>query len=217
VACIAFLPGCDLRCGFCYNPEFVLPERLARLREDFIPEGVFMRFLESRHDKLDAVSICGGEPTIHAGLPDFLGRIRALGYAVKLDTNGGNPAMLARILAEHLADYVAMDVKYPFDRYAEIAGRSAGSERYRESVRLIMESGVDYEFRTTVMHPWHDADKMREIAREIAGAKRYYLQNFLPSETLDPDFEARSCTSEELEAMRDAASEYVSVEIRAVG
>lgn len=210
LACIAFTPGCNLRCNFCYNSEFVLPEKLAQIRPSFIPEGIFFRFLQSRQNALDAVVVCGGEPTIHADLPHFLGEIRALGFGIKLDTNGSNPRMLAHILSNNLVDYIAMDVKYPLDRYAELVGVDINPDLYRESIRLIMQAThIDYEFRTTVLHPWHNEPTIRSIARSIAGAKRYRLQNFIPGETLIPDLEAYAHSPESLAHLVRVAQEYL--------
>ncbi|MFA9262301.1 MAG: anaerobic ribonucleoside-triphosphate reductase activating protein, partial [Undibacterium sp.] len=117
VACIAFTPGCDLRCGFCHNAEFVLPERLKELAGSFIDEEHFFAFLERRRGLLEGVVVSGGEPTIWRDLPEFLARIRSLGFLVKLDTNGNNPAMLRELFDRKLVDFVAMDVKTSLEEY----------------------------------------------------------------------------------------------------
>ena len=112
LATIIFTPGCNLRCRFCHNPEFVLPEELEKIRHDFIGEEVFFRFLQTRVGFLDGVVICGGEPTIHKDLPEFCQKIKNLGFLVKLDTNGSNPEMLELLLEQKLVDYIAMDIKH---------------------------------------------------------------------------------------------------------
>lgn len=151
VATLVFTPGCNLRCGFCHNPEFVLPERLEKIRHDFIPEEVFFRFLETRKDFLDGVVICGGEPTIHQDLPVFCKRIKDLGFLVKLDTNGSAPEMIEHLLDQNLVDYIAMDLKNPFEKYTSLTGKEIDISRYRRSIELLMTQAPDYEFRTTLI------------------------------------------------------------------
>lgn len=151
LATIVFTPGCNLRCGFCHNPEFVLPEEIEKIRHDFISEEVFFRFLKTRQGFLDGVVICGGEPTIHADLPRFCQRIKDLGFLVKLDTNGSNPEALGYLLDQKLVDYVAMDMKYIFGQYGALTGKNTDISRYKKSIELIKTRAPDYEFRTTVI------------------------------------------------------------------
>lgn len=151
LATIIFTPGCNLRCGFCHNPEFVLPEEVEKIRHDFISEEIFFRFLKTRVGFLDGVVICGGEPTIHADLPQFCQKIKDLGFLVKLDTNGSNPEVIEGLLDQKLVDYVAMDVKHSFDQYREITGKNIDILRYKKSMELIKTRAPDYEFRTTVI------------------------------------------------------------------
>ncbi len=119
-ACIVFLPGCGLRCRYCHNPEFVLPERIKAMTDSFIPKEPFFRFLEARKGKLDGVSICGGEPTMHKDLPEFIAKIRTLGFLVKLDTNGHNHEMIVRLIRERAVDYFALDIKQTSKKYATL-------------------------------------------------------------------------------------------------
>ncbi len=112
-------------------------------------------------------------------LPDFLARVRSLGFKTKLDTNGSNPEMLEYILSENLVDYVAMDVKFPLERYAELTGVKISPDQYARSISLLISSKIEYEFRTTVIQPWHDECVIQSIAQSIVGTKRYYIQNFL--------------------------------------
>lgn len=188
VACIAFTPGCDLRCRFCHNPEFVLPERLCELAGSFIPEKNFFAFLEQRRGKLAGVVVSGGEPTVQPDLPRFLARIKKLDFAVKLDTNGNNPAMLEQLLKEGLVDYIAMDVKTSLGAYPDLVGPGVKPERIQNSIRLILQSGVDHEFRTTLIREHHTDAIIDELIRLLSPARRIMLQRFRPEQTLDPAF-----------------------------
>lgn len=198
VACVVFTPGCNLRCGFCHNPEFVLPEKLLAIKKSFLEERQFFDFLEKRQGILDGVSICGGEPTMHRDLPDFCRRIRDLGFLVKLDTNGSHPEVLARLFRENLIDYAAMDVKHTWSKYQEITGRGIEILKYQESIKIIIDSAPDYEFRTTVIDRVHSRADIIEIASYLQGAKVYYLQNYRPGEVLDLNFVGASFREEVL-------------------
>lgn len=215
VATLVFTPGCNLRCGYCHNPEFVDPTEVEKLRPDFISDEVFFRFLATRAGLIDGVVICGGEPTIHTDLPDFCRRIKELGFLVKLDTNGSNPDMLEHLFDVNLVDYVAMDIKNPLDRYSELTGRSSDPDRYARSIRLIMERAPDYEFRTTVVGGYHTSEVMGQIGAAIHGAKKHFIQNYRPQKTLNPAFVGRSCTSEELKELCEIMRSHVKTcEIR---
>lgn len=188
VACIAFTPGCDLRCGFCHNPEFVLPERLCAIAESFISDEHFFRFLEKRRGLLDGVVVSGGEPTIWRDLPDFLDRIKALGFSVKLDTNGNNPDMLERLLAGSLIDYIAMDVKTALEKYPELTGPGAKPENIKRSIDLIRMSGIQYEFRTTLIREHHTDSVLAELSSLLKDVREWQLQTFRSVQTLDLAF-----------------------------
>ncbi len=180
VACTVFLAGCGLRCPFCHNYELAVGTAPPVMEEKELAV-----FLEKRRGLLDGVAVTGGEPCLNRDLPDLLRRIRSLGYAVKLDTNGQHPRMLAGILQNGLADYVAMDIKNSPAKYAETAGlASLDLAPIKESVRLLMESPADYEFRTTVVDELHGADDFEKIGEWIAGAKRYFLQAFTDRDTV---------------------------------
>ncbi|MBI4101631.1 MAG: anaerobic ribonucleoside-triphosphate reductase activating protein [Candidatus Nealsonbacteria bacterium] len=187
VACTVFLLGCNFRCPFCYSAELVLPEKVKN--QPRISEKEFFDFLKERKGLLEGVVICGGEPTFNRELPDFIGKIKKAGFLVKLDTNGSNPEMLKELIASKMVDYFAMDIKAPFSpKYKEVTGGD-DLEKIRESARLIKNSGVDYEFRTTVVPGIHVKEDILQIAKDISPAKRYYLQNFRPEKTLDPEME----------------------------
>ena len=174
VACTVFLPGCNMRCPFCHNSGLVLPEQM----EETFSEELLLNFLQRRQGKLDGVCITGGEPTVHRDLPRLIERIRALGFLVKLDTNGSNPGMLRELLDGQQLDYVAMDIKNGPGLYAETSGSTGLLPAVEESVRLLMTGKTDYEFRTTVCRPFHTVESIRQIGQWIQGAKRYFLQNF---------------------------------------
>ena len=188
VAATVFTAGCGFRCRFCHNPEFVLPERLAEMKNDFIPEAPFFRFLETRKGLLDGVVVCGGEPTMHPDLPDFIRKIKGMGFSVKLDTNGNRPEVVRGLVEEGLVDYFAVDFKQTPEKYGKLCGDKPAPEKILETVRIVVESGVDHEFRTTVAKGEHSAEDVRNIASLLKGARRYCLQNFRPAVTLDPEF-----------------------------
>ena len=180
VACTVFLGGCDFRCPFCHNFELVDGTAPAVMED-----REFFSFLEKRHGLLDGVAITGGEPCLHPGLPALMGKLKAMGYAVKLDTNGMHPERLAAILGEGLADYVAMDIKNSPEKYARTAGLEAlDLAPVRRSVALLMNGDVDYEFRTTVVDELHEAADFEAIGAWIAGARRYFLQAFTDRDTV---------------------------------
>lgn len=207
VACIVFTPGCNFRCGYCHNPEFVRPESVKTLEPDFLDEDVIIRFLEGRRGLLDGIVVTGGEPTLHRGLPDFLRRVKALGFLIKLDTNGSLPDVLEPILREGLVDYVAMDVKTSLERYHELVTACVRPDAIRRSIELIKSLAPDYEFRTTIVSEHHGRPEFEAISKLIAGAKRYVLQGFRPDVTLDPSYGRHApVTSVELEAIKTVFS-----------
>lgn len=178
VACTIFTGGCDFRCPFCHNASLVEPERFPAAMD----EDELFAFLQKRQGVLDGVAVTGGEPLLHPDAADFLKRIRELGYAVKLDTNGSFPARLRAIVEAGLVDRVAMDIKNSPEKYAEtigVPGYDLGP--VRESVAFLMEGRVDYEFRTTVVKPLHQAEDFEAIGRWIRGAQEYHLQRFTDS------------------------------------
>ncbi len=186
IACTVFLSGCNFRCPWCYSKELVLPQNIAM--QPKIPEKQFFDFLKTREELLAGVVVCGGEPTTHKDLPQFIKKIKKMNFLVKLDTNGSNPRALRGLLKDHLLDYVAMDIKQN-QKYNEATGTKVNLGKIKESVELIKNSGIDYEFRTTMVPQIHTKEDIAEIVRWIAPAKKYYLQNFLPEKTIDPAFE----------------------------
>lgn len=176
IACTVFTPGCNFRCPFCHNAALVTAQP-----ELMDTEEVFA-YLQKRRGLLDGVAVTGGEPLLQSGLGDFLRRVKALGFPVKLDTNGSLPSVLRPILEEGLADYVAMDIKNSPSKYAQTCGlESVDMSAIRESIALIMASGADYEFRTTVVAQLHSDADFAAMGEMIRGAKRWFLQGFVDS------------------------------------
>ncbi|MCU0641002.1 MAG: anaerobic ribonucleoside-triphosphate reductase activating protein [Candidatus Margulisbacteria bacterium] len=181
VSCVVFVPNCNYNCPFCSN--WLLVHEPDSLPE--VPLERIAAFIKERADFLDGVVVTGGEPTVHPDLPALLKRFKELGVLVKLDTNGTNPSMLAKLIEQKLVDYFAMDIKAPLnDKYAAAAGAKVDLDNIRTSIKLIMDSGVDYEFRTTVIPNLLGLPEIAEIARTIAGAKKYALQQFVPAHSL---------------------------------
>ncbi|MBI5225970.1 anaerobic ribonucleoside-triphosphate reductase activating protein [Candidatus Micrarchaeota archaeon] len=181
VSSIVFTSNCNMRCGYCYNAD------LACGRLPTITTESVLQQLMDRQKYIDAVVITGGEPTIWPDLPPFMERLKKSGFKVKLDTNGLMPERLGPILQSGLADYVAMDIKAPWAKYAQITGVPIDIEKLKQSVELIKFSGIDYEFRTTVA-PGLTSEDLNKIAKQIAPAKRWFLQPFQTGPTLmDPN------------------------------
>ncbi len=174
-ACTVFLGGCNLRCPFCHNASLVLPEKFG----ESMPEDEFFAFLESRRGKLEGVCVSGGEPTLSPELFDFISRIKNMGFLVKLDTNGTNPRILRELIENRLVDYVAMDIKSSKEGYSSAVGISGfDTARVCESIAILRENLVDFEFRTTVVRGIHTAEDIENIAKWLAGGEKYFLQSF---------------------------------------
>ena len=180
VACTLFTAGCNMKCPFCHNRDLVyIPENF----NYFDPEEI-LEFLKKRQGILDGVAITGGEPLLQAGLLDFIEKIKEFGLQVKIDTNGSHPDKLKEAVESGLVDYVAMDVKNCFEKYPETIGQSTADfkiNQIRKSIKYLLSDVVDYEFRTTVVREFHTKEDLLALARQIKGAKRYYLQSFVDS------------------------------------
>ncbi len=174
VACTVFLGGCEFRCPFCHNSDL-----LERNAPGIMDEAELLAFLEKRKGLLDGVAFTGGEPLLRKDLPDVLRKVRALGYPVKLDTNGNHPTQLRAVVEEGLVQYVAMDIKNSPERYAETVGlASVDLENIKESAAFLMRGACDYEFRTTTVDELHDEESFEAIGKWLCGAKRYFIQPF---------------------------------------
>lgn len=216
VAAIVFTKGCNFRCHFCYNPLLVWPDQETDERKyektcPLISEDEFFLFLESRKGKLDGVVITGGEPTMHKDLPEFIKRIKTLGYKIKLDTNGTNPQVLEKILNQKLVDYLAMDLKAPLSKYQEVVGVGINCQNLEKSVKMIIESGLPHEFRTTIVPGLIEKVDISIMGEFIIGADAWYLQKFKSDvELVNRDLERKSSFSEaEMQDMLNLAKGYV--------
>jgi len=206
LAATLFLAGCNFRCGFCHNPDLVEIKH----GQDFIAAKEILDFLQKRKGLLDAVCISGGEPLIQPELKNFLSEIKALGYLIKLDTNGFNPVFLKDLIAQKLIDYIAMDIKVSIGRYQAVTNIKSDFKNIEESIQLILAGNLPYEFRTTVLPKFHNLKEMEKIGQMIAGAANYYLQNFRNQKTLDPVFAKEPAfTVSELEKLKQTALKYV--------
>ncbi|MBW2333189.1 MAG: anaerobic ribonucleoside-triphosphate reductase activating protein [Deltaproteobacteria bacterium] len=219
ICAIVFTQGCNFRCPYCHNPELVDPKKFGiELKEDEI-----LSFLGRRKGKLNAVTITGGEPLLQTDLSPFLSAIKRLG----LDTNGSFPSRLKKIIALESVDYVAMDIKTSLAKYPQVIKTKIDTRKILDSIRLIMDSGLDYEFRTTIVKALFEKDdfykigqliknaRFYKIGQLIKNARLYVLQKFVPSKTLDDTFlDMKSCTDEELDCFKEIMDGFVQRCIR---
>jgi pyruvate formate lyase activating enzyme len=206
IASIVFTIGCPFRCGFCHNPELVLPPFAQAIEQSEI-----FSYLKRRIGLLQGVVITGGEPTVHSDLLAFIQEIKALGFAVKLDTCGYLPERLEPILCSGFIDYVAMDIKAPFLKYSRVVGVEVEEEKIQRSINLILHSGISHEFRSTIVKGIHSSEDIIEMARMIQGADAYYLPKFRQSQKLvDSKFFLRQALSDSiLTQLREQCLSYV--------
>lgn len=205
VACMVYTIGCNFRCPYCHNPELV--DETVEVTHS---EATILDFLDTRQELLDGVVITGGEPTMHEELPVFMRQVKEKGFLVKLDTNGTNSKMLQQVIDEELVDYIAMDMKSPLETYSQTVARPVDVESIRESIRILISSPVEYEFRTTVVKCLLSREDLKSIGEAIRGAKKYYLQKFVPTKILNPQFKRKvTYTDEEFEEFRGMMSNYV--------
>ncbi len=205
-----YTPYCNFRCPYCQNSGLVLnPDQYETVSFETIAD-----YLSKNKSWVDGICLTGGEPCFFEDLLDFIKRIHDMGTQVKLDTNGTFPDMLRKVLEMGIVDYVAMDIKGPLDfqAYSRSAGIRNGKllEKVKETIKLIMNSGVDYEFRTTVVPTLHEEADIIKIAKYIEGARKFALQNFSNRETLDPEFEKiKPYDIAQLKEMSKSASSFV--------
>lgn len=203
-----FLGGCSMRCPFCHNIELVKDSN----ELDSISEDEVISFLEKRKKWVDGLVISGGEPTIHRDLPAFIRKVKDAGFLVKLDTNGTNPGMVESLIKEGLVDCIAMDIKSSPEGYEKAAGTKVDIKAIKRSVSIIMKSGLDYEFRTTVVPGIHKKGDIKEIGKWLNGAGKYAIQQFNSGETLDPKLKGKpSFSGKELREMADSVSGFFDV------
>ena len=205
MACTLFTFGCNFRCPFCHNASLVLA---ARADDSVMPEEEFFDFLTRRKGMLEGVCVTGGEPTLQPDLPDFLARIKSIGYAVKLDTNGYRPGMLRNLVEAGLVDYVAMDIKNSLPRYGETVGIARfDTAPIEESMDYLMKGHIPFEFRTTLVRGLHTPEDIRAMGRRVAGQEAFFLQTFKDSGDLIAGGEA--FTPAETAALLAILREYV--------
>lgn len=214
VACTVFTGGCNFRCPFCHNASLVLPERISQESD----EEAVLSFLRKRQGVLDGVAVTGGEPLLHRDIARFLEEVRAMGFSVKLDTNGSFPDRLIELVRSGLVDRVAMDIKNSPELYPETVGIEgfdiSAVERTKD---YLLAGNVDYEFRTTVVKGLHTAESIQKAAEWITGAKEYYLQQFKDSGDIILPEGLSGFDEKEIYAFADAAAVYVpSVKVRGV-
>ena len=186
VAATVFTLGCNFSCPFCHNADLVEPEQIKK--HPLISEKYFFKFLKGKQGLLDGVCVTGGEPTAQKDLEEFIAKIKALGFLVKLDTNGSRPQILRDLLKKNLVDYIAMDIKAPLQKYPKVVRKDVRLGDIHESVSLGKEA-PDYEFRTTVVPGLIEKDDILAIAQWLKGSRRYFLQQFVPEKTVDSAFE----------------------------
>ena len=182
IACTIFTFGCTFRCSYCHNPELIIDDGRPEIKQDDVIE-----FLKSRKDFLDGVCITGGEPTLNEDLPEFISKIKELGFLVKLDTNGTNPKMLEELINKKLVDYIAMDIKAPLEFYDKITNAKVNKDDIQKSVDLIRKT-KNYEFRTTVVPGLFNEEYAKLIGEWLKDSNKFYIQQFRGIKTLDKNF-----------------------------
>ncbi len=213
ITAVIFTQGCNFRCHFCHNPDLVLPERI--LKSEKISEEYIFSFLSKNKNLLDAVTITGGEPTIHKELPDFIAKIKELGLLVKLDTNGTNQAMLKSLIENKLIDFVAMDIKTTLnlEKYKKLCGNQLDEKTFnniKKSIKIILDSDLNHDFRTTVIKEQHSEQDLLNICLSIKGSKDYSIQKFNPFVVIDKNFEKyHSYSDEELGKIREKLEKII--------
>ena len=213
VACIIFTPGCNFRCPFCHNAALVTHID----KDTYINEEEVLSYLRKRQGILDGVVITGGEPLLQDGIEEFIGKIKDLGYAIKLDTNGSFPEKLISLVEKGLVDYVAMDIKNSKAKYMVTIGvNNIDMASIEKSVDFLLQNKVDYEFRTTIVDGFHTVDDIQDIVAWIKGAHKYFLQNFVDSGDLI-EVGLSPVSVDMLKEMKKKATEFVPcVEIRGI-
>ena len=207
LAAVVFTVGCNFRCGYCHNPQFVQCQGETLTS---IPEEVFFKFLEKRKGRLEGVCVSGGEPTIQPDILEFARKIKQAGFLVKLDTNGTNSRVLEKMIAEKAVDFFAMDIKTSLPRYKEIVGEGFSEEEVKKSKEIIQNSGLPYEFRTTAVKGKHTREVFEEIGEWLKWAESYFIQNFRNKKTLAEEYKNEEGFSEyELEEFKLLMEKYV--------
>ena len=209
LACIVFTQGCNFKCAYCQNSDL-----LSIKTEGLIDEKEIFDYLEKRKKVLDGVVITGGEPTIQPNLTLFIQRVKDLGLKVKLDTNGSNPEIIKKLLKEDLVDYIAMDIKTDFDKYGDIIKINWNMDNIKKSIKLIKESTIEHEFRTTINKNDHTIEDLRRICEYLGPDENYYIQNFEQSDyVLDKSLKSFS-KDELIRIEKKLKKEFPNVKVR---
>lgn len=206
LSCVLFTQGCNFRCPYCHNPELVIPERFGPL----LGMDDLLSFLVDRRRYLGGVVITGGEPCLQPELPEFISEIKDMGYSVKLDTNGAFPGILRELLQKKHVDYVAMDIKSPLAKYRQATDTEQDTGTIKQSIGIIKEFAPAYEFRTTVVSSMLEIDDFKEIGQLVRGAQLFFLQRFIPSETIKLEFaEEKTYSDSEFLQAKKVLLDYV--------
>lgn len=206
VSCIIFTQGCNYKCPFCHNSSLI------PITKGLLDSKYVLDYINKRKNILEGVVITGGEPTIHQDLKTFIKKIKDLNLKIKLDTNGNNPKVLKELLNENLLDYVAMDIKNTFESYDITSGTKVNIKNVKESIKILKESDIDYEFRTTIVKEFHNIDKILDIIKLIDNSK-YFIQNYTENEQVI-NKNLHSFSKEELEEINKRVSIYPNVKVR---
>lgn len=216
ISSIVFLASCNFRCQFCYVPQLVFPEKIKEIKnwsEDYI-----LSYIEENKKFIEAIIFTGGEPTLNQDLPELIQKIKSKGFLIGLETNGSNPKMLSNLIRHRLVDYVAMDIKtrLEFEKYKEIVGSLTEEtfEKIKESIRNLLLSPIDYEFRTTIMKEFHSVEDIVDICKSIRGAKVYYLQNFKKLNETISKREFTPFEENEIEEIIKKGKKFVNIKFR---
>lgn len=218
VTSVIFLPNCNFRCPFCHNVNLVLnPEKI-----ETIPFENIENQLLKHKEWIDGVVVTGGEPTLHNDLPELLFKIKKMGFKTKLDTNGSNPKMLRKLLDKNLVDYVAMDIKAPLNvkSYSRIVGVKVNNllKKVKESIKILMGSGIEYEFRTTIVPTLHDLEDIKEICLFLKNCRKFVIQRYdvsIGQSIIDPKLLSKTMTEKEIQEFFKTAKEIIpNVKVR---
>ncbi|MBU1134914.1 MAG: anaerobic ribonucleoside-triphosphate reductase activating protein [Nanoarchaeota archaeon] len=209
---VIFLGGCNFRCPFCQNPDLI--DDVNNIPT--IPEEEVINYLKEKKKWIDGVCITGGEPTLEKNLAQFIKKIKSLGFLVKLDTNGSNPKILKELIDKKLLDFIAMDIKSSPNRYSEASGVEIDIEKIKSSANLVRNSGLEYEFRSTVLPKLFSKNDAKSVGEWLKGSKIFFLQQFRAEITLDKSYEKEfTYSKEELKELQEIMKPYFDrVEIR---
>ena len=215
ITSVIFLPGCNFKCPFCHNPELI---NCDKSNSNKINPSFVLDFLSGKKEWIDGLTVTGGEPTLHIDrLIPFLRRVKEIGIEIKIDTNGTNPTAIQKLIDLSLVGYFAMDVKAKLDdsSYGESSGVAGFCDRIKESIKIIIDSGVNHEFRTTVVPSLVSDSDIYDIAKSVSGCKLYVLQKFHPENVLDESFKKiEPLEDSDMRELEKVASEFVPVKLR---